>query len=171
MPRENTKNEHVKVWNYAVKAGDALTGSFPLADFENHQYHLKVYGPNGFFREYSGDKEHGFLKVECTYQLDRSKKPTGHIELKISNLHPTHKATLKVTDNAYGTAAQTITLEKAPAGVKSRKSIVLNLAKSFNWYDFTVAIDGTEHAFSRFAGHVETGAASQSDPFMGQMLS
>lgn len=165
------KNENVKVWNYAVKAGDALTGSWNPADFENQHYHLKVYGPNGFFREYSGDKEHGHLKVECTYQLDRSKKPTGHIELKISNLHPSQKVVLKVTDNAYGTAAQSITLEKAPAGTKSRKNIVLNLAKSFNWYDFAVAVEGTDNVFSRFAGHVETGATSQSDPYMGQMLS
>ncbi|HWV29960.1 MAG TPA: phospholipase domain-containing protein, partial [Dyadobacter sp.] len=142
-----------------------------LADFESQHYHLKVYGPNGFFREYSGNKENSFLKVECAYQLDRSKKPTGHIELKISNLHPSQKTVLKVTDNTYGAAVQTITLEKTPAGAKSKKSIVLNLAKSFNWYDFTVAIEGAENAFSRFAGHVETGAASQSDPYMGQMLS
>lgn len=165
------KNEQVKVWNYAVKAGDALTGSWNPADFENGVYHLRVYGPNGFFREYRGNKESGHIYIECQYQLDRSKKPTGHIQLVISNLHPSEKHTVTITDNAYGAVSQSFTLESRASESKSRKSIVLNLQKSFNWYDFTVAVNGMADAFARYAGHVETGAASQSDPFMGQMLS
>jgi phospholipase C len=165
------KNEQVKVWNYAVKAGDALTGSWQPADFENGLYHLRVYGPNGFFRQYSGNKENSHIQIECQYQLDRSKKPTGHIQLTISNLHPSKKQTITIADNAYGTASQSVTLESRALESKSRKTIVLNLQKSFNWYDFTVSAEGLPNTFARYAGHVETGAASQSDPYMGQMLS
>jgi phospholipase C len=42
-----------------------------------------------------------------------------------------------------------------------------NLEESSNWYDFTVQSAGFE---SRFAGRVETGRNSFSDPAMGQDL-
>ena len=40
---------------YAVTAGNSLHDSWLLSDFENNNYHLQVYGPNGFFREFKGN--------------------------------------------------------------------------------------------------------------------
>jgi phospholipase C len=44
--------------------------------------------------------------------------------------------------------------------------IVLDLKKIYGWYDFTVTADGSK-AEARFAGRVETGRSSFSDPLMG----
>ena len=44
----NYGKQDFKDFNYAVKAGDQLRDGWPVNDFLNNQYHLQVYGPNGF---------------------------------------------------------------------------------------------------------------------------
>ncbi|HEY2721721.1 MAG TPA: phospholipase C, phosphocholine-specific, partial [Chitinophagaceae bacterium] len=46
------KEEEVRAWAYAVSVGDELKDDWMLADFGNSNYHLRVYGPNGFYREF-----------------------------------------------------------------------------------------------------------------------
>jgi phospholipase C len=165
------KNETVKVWNYAVKAGDSLGPSWDVADFENGRYHLRVYGPNGFFREFSGNKNNSFVEVMPRYELDKNKKPTGNILLDISNSSTSKECNITVKDNVYGTESQSVTIPRKSQGGAKAKTISLILDKSFNWYDFSVEIKGEPELVMRYAGHVETGITSQSDPFMGQMIS
>ena len=129
---------------------------------------MRTYGPNGFFREYSGNANDPSVEIICEYQLDKTKKPTGNIELQIKNLDTKQKNTFQIIDNAYKTVPQTKVLDIA--GQKSSSAIViLNLEKSFSWYDFSVKISGNKLFEKRFAGHVETGKESQSDPYMGRM--
>jgi phospholipase C len=45
---------------------------------------------------------------------------------------------------------------------------VLKLEKSFGWYDFTVEADGYSDFSRHYAGRVETGSPSRSDPQMGR---
>ncbi|MEO6286345.1 MAG: phospholipase C, phosphocholine-specific [Dyadobacter sp.] len=165
------KNEAVKVWNYAVKAGDSLDASWDLADFENGRYHLRVYGPNGFFREFSGNKNNSYVEVTPRYELDKNKKPTGNILLDIGNSSSSKDCTVTVKDNVYGTESQFVTIPRNSQGAIKGKVISLILDKSFNWYDFSVEIEGEPDMIMRYAGHVETGKTSQSDPLMGQMIS
>ncbi len=52
----------VKVRNYAVEPGDRIEDAWSLAEFKSGGYHLKVHGPNGFYREFAGD-EPAFLRL------------------------------------------------------------------------------------------------------------
>ncbi|GAB3920969.1 phosphocholine-specific phospholipase C [Larkinella terrae] len=153
-----------KVRDYAVTAGDSLTDSWPLADFEKETYHFRVNGPNGFFREYIGDVNDPALDILCDYQrtTPQSKQLTGSIELKISNLDKSKPVTIEVKDNAYKTGTKTKAIAKG-----SQASLVLDLGKSFGWYDFSVKVSGSTVFEKRFAGHVETGKPSFTDPVMG----
>jgi len=47
---------------------------------------------------------------------------------------------------------------------------VLNLGKSSGWYDFTVKVSGADNFEKRFAGRVETGKESITDPYMGRVV-
>ncbi len=49
-------------WNYTVAAGYQTTAQWALEDFENKGYHLRVYGPNGFYREFAGIIKYRQLK-------------------------------------------------------------------------------------------------------------
>ena len=161
------KKEKVRVRNYAVKAGDTLTDTWNLGDFENGKYHLVVHGPNGFLREYYGGNEEPNFVINVDYQLDRNKEATGNLVVKVKN-PDNKKVKLTIKDNAYKAKTQVKTLEAAES-TGSESTIIFNLDKNFNWYDLSFHVDGASKPTVRIAGHVENGKESQSDPFMGQV--
>src|SRR5690606_17062927 len=57
------ENEDMRTWEYAVAPGDKLEDSYLLSAFENQAYHLRVYAPNGFYREFQGDGVHPGIQV------------------------------------------------------------------------------------------------------------
>jgi phospholipase C len=165
-PAEGGKGsfEAVRTWDYAVKAGDSLEDAWPLNAFEGSRYHLRVYGPNGFYREFKGDARDPMLNTVCEYERSRASKQTctGNVELKISNADRRNSYEVVVTDNAYKNKPLS---RKIAAGEDA--SIVIDLGKSHRWYDFTVTVKGSEHFAKRYAGRVETGEEGVSDPAMG----
>jgi phospholipase C len=149
--------------NYAVKAGDQVSDEFPSILFEKEQYHVEVYGPNGFYRVFKAAQNHPQLEVRCLSQADRlnPKNLSGNLELTFDG---TVKGTITIIDNAYKAKLKTLKLKAGTA------SAVIDLSKSFGWYDFSVTIDGFPGYLQRFAGKVETGKPGYSDPFMGGMV-
>ncbi|HEY7184183.1 MAG TPA: phospholipase domain-containing protein, partial [Blastocatellia bacterium] len=153
--------QDVRTWNYAVAAGDRLTDRWPLNEFETQNYYLRVYGPNGFFREYIGSRNDPPLAVECEYERAAEGGLSGKIELQIANLDRESSYTVEITDLAYKQAKQTKII--APAGTAR---VLLDLESSSNWYDFSLKISGVEGFEKRYAGRVETGRPGISDPAM-----
>jgi phospholipase C len=151
----------VRTWNYAVAAGDRLTDQWPLNEFETQNYHLCVYGPNGFFREYAGSRNDPPVMVRCEYERVGEGRLSGKIELQIANLDPQRSYTVEITDMAYKQSKQTKAIDAA-----GTTRILLDLERSSNWYDFSVRISGVEGFEKRYAGRVETGRIGISDPAM-----
>lgn len=154
--------DDVRTWAYAVVAGDTIADTWPLEAFENSDYHLRVYGPNGFYREFIGSAADPEIEIECAYQhnpADR-KKLTGNIALKIQN-NGSRGCQIEITDNGYKTNNHNRMLA---AGTTA--NIVLELRNSYNWYDFGVKVNGSEKYGRHFAGRVETGLPTQTDPQM-----
>lgn len=153
--------EAARSWDFAVAPGASIDESWPIADFEGDGYHLRVYGPNGFFREFNGNADDPQLLVSCEYEGAHEKKCTGNVALKVSNA--SRKAyTIEIRDNAYG---QKPVSKKVKAGAEV--TVPLNLQGSHCWYDFTVAVAGNNTYAKRYAGKVETGKEGFSDPAMG----
>lgn len=73
--------------------------------------------------------------------------------------------TIEINDNSYKNEKRPFVLNK-----KETKEIVLNLEKSFNWYDVSVKINGNNLFKKRYTGRVETGNHTKTDPFMGKAL-
>lgn len=152
--------------NYAVAAGKSLVDQWRIADFENARYFLQVYGPNGFFREFKGNSQDPDISIKAVYQPLPQSPQTLSGKL-LMQLHNRTKATqtISIKDNAYRQGNKTVVLK---AGQKT--DIVLDLTKSHDWYDVTVTVQGQE-AFARsYAGRVETGRDSTTDPFMGRVI-
>jgi phospholipase C len=157
------RNEILRSWDYSVAAGDTLTDDFKLADFENNTYHMRVYGPNGFYREFIGNTANPKLKVSCEYEI-KSSKPTGNVLITIQSLD-SRPHDVVIEDNSYKSGARNKTVA---AGGKT--TLVMDLSKSFQWYDFSVKVKGYDAYEERFAGHVETGAVTKTDPLMGGVV-
>ena len=135
---------------YAVSAGEQLSDAWRI---EGHarEYDLTVHGPHGYLRHFRGDLAN------------------SGVEAKVSYI-PGHEAALLSLTNAC-TQPMTIAVTERYAG--ARQELVVSpgetqrheypLERSFGWYDLSVT-SVQERYLRRFAGHVETGRPSTSDP-------
>ncbi len=153
-----TPNTELAPRNYAVAAGDSLTDEWTV----NGSYHLRVNGPNGFFREFTGSEQDPAIDVLCAYE--GRKQLTGNLELKIKN-NTGKKLTIEITDNAYKAKPISKTINAGTV-----QTIPVNLSASSGWYDLSVTVKGVAGFEKRYAGHVETGKAAITDPFMGRVV-
>jgi len=160
----STVFETVKTWSYAVRAGDTLTDVWPVSAFEGGNYHLQVYGPNGFFREFGGDTRDPGLTISCSYEKATGGKSSGKLILNLTNTSDS-TYTVNIADKSYGMPA----VVKTIAGKKSL-NVPMDLSKSYRWYDFTVLVKDHGQFFRRLSGKVETGEWGMTDPAIGREL-
>lgn len=165
LDSKTNQYEPVKVWSFAVKAGDKLEFEWPLAKFENDLYHLQAHGPNGFFREFRGDEDDPQISVSCHYLEEDKKRGLGKVALKIRNSDTQRPVQITVSDNAYKNPVQKKTLVSS-----GEWEVLVETAHSHGWYDFSLQLEGSPTFLRRFAGRVEFGKPSQSDPFMGGVV-
>ena len=133
--------------SYAVTAGDVLTDEWAGEE-------LSVYGPNGFFRAFRGVAgKFPPVEVKGDYSANgdfvltvrsRDKKP---VKLEVSHAH--------------ATGSKKLTME-------GKYTETFNLSGTRGWYDITLELPDHKAEY-RFAGHVETGKTSFSDPVMGRV--
>lgn len=160
--------KELQIRNYAVLPGHELTDHFSLDNFANGKYDLRIYGPNGFFRAFTGSKEDAPMTVKLGYQQGKdAHQLTGRVELHIVGMeHAAALGPLKVHDNYAAPAGQQPV--RPSGGLRGPERVmVFDTAARFGWYDLTVTIPGPVPVEKRYAGRVETGKDSYSDPAMG----
>ena len=141
---------------YTVEAGKQLEDDWHLGAHAG-RYDLWVYGPNSFLREFRGTVS-GSAQVEPEVTLEYG---VAERVVRLVAANDGHNvATLTVAANAYHSGGPwRLTVSHAERVVREWSVIA-----SHNWYDLTVTGQGFER---RFAGRVETGAPSFSDPAVG----
>ncbi|PWT97574.1 MAG: phospholipase C, phosphocholine-specific [Bacteroidetes bacterium] len=162
------KGDDFQAWPYAIAAKDILSDEWEIDGFENGLYHLRVYGPNGFYREFKGGKNDPMVDIKCDYQsqIANPNKLNGKLVVNFRNNSPNQQFVAQVRDN-YKKTTKRILLG---AGKASKPmNVFLDPKSSGNWYDITVNIDGYANFVKRYAGRVETGEATTSDPAMGNI--
>jgi phospholipase C len=148
--------------SYAVSPGDMIKDTFNQIS-PNISQHLKVYGPNGFFREFYFPFNDllPLIDFTCDYETDKKGNLTGNVIISIIN-NSTNNFDFNIVDNAYKQPSRS---KKVMAGTTQR--FEFDLTKSYGWYDVSVTSPGNSLFVSRFAGRVETGREGVSDPAMG----
>lgn len=142
---------------YTVEAGKSLQDEWNVSENKG-SYELEVYGPNGYFQKFSGNINKNEPTVAPEYDSGK-----GGIYISINN-NTGVKLKAEILSNAYSYAKKEI------ISIEPGKNIKLyrNLEPSGNWYDFSVKMkSGFLH---RFAGRVETGKHSVSDPAMAMEI-
>jgi phospholipase C len=157
------KMEPLRTWAYGVKPGDSLTDAWPLSAFDGSRYHLRVYGPNGFFREFRGDAGDPVVGIGFSYEPSGGAHPlTGNGVVKLKNSG--EACTVTIVDHAYKGEYPG---RQLAAGEQT--ALAIPSAKNQGWYDFSVLIKGHDAFEVRYAGRIETGRDSISDPYMGNI--
>lgn len=156
--------DDMKVRSYAVVPGDNIKDSWKINDFENGNYHLEVHGPNGFFRSFKGSSNDAPLEITCSYVVANNKnKPVGTVAIAVRS-NDTAAHTIEITDNYTGTT------QTKPLDATAFSSVGFDLSKTYGWYDVTVKLKGNTSFEKRYAGKVETGKESFTDPLMGRTI-
>jgi phospholipase C len=150
-----------RVRHYAVNAGASLVDDWNPDDFADGLYQLRVDGPNGFFREFAGNRQDPVIELTLNASLSKG-QPDGNATLVLASKSPT-PLVIRIEDQAYGTSPVEVALEP---GATLHHS--LELQASGSWYDIRVTIAGATSFSRRFAGHIETGRESRSDPLMAK---
>ena len=151
----------LKTRNYALKAGDIITDIWML---DSEKFKFEVYGPNGFYRAFKVNVETNGFESKLWYQEGKDRKPNGNVDLEIKNISG-KTIQIEVIDLAYKTGTKVLTFTK-----NEYKKVPLDLSKSHSWYDFLVRVKGSKEAGWHYAGHVETGKPSFTDPQMGGVV-
>jgi phospholipase C len=136
-------------WTYTVEAGKKLSDTWDTTGTQN-AYDFSVFGPNGFLRRFKGRT--AGPEVTARHDGDR-----GDLRLDLTNSGHSD-CRLTITD-AYGGRSATYTVRPGRHVVHSA-----DLRHNHSWYDLSVVSDTDSTFLRRFAGHVETGRASASDP-------
>jgi phospholipase C len=144
------------VTTYTVNVGTQLADTWAVAaevGGNSATYDITVTAPGGFLRRFAGSNAGASQEVAACYEVVH-----GDIYLTFFNAGRTISR-FTVTDNSYGQAPQTF---EVPPGGRLRRG--LSLEGSHSWYDLVVTNDIDPAFIRRFAGHVETGQPSISDP-------
>jgi phospholipase C len=150
LPRRFTVEPHKHLSDTWQSDGDAA------------EYDLWVLGPNGFHRHFVGtlaaaSDTWGQPEVRVLYDELR-----GGIYFKLRNPGPA-SVRFQITPNAYF-AAHAQTIEAQP---DAEEGHYVPLDRTGHWYDFSVTLSNSPTYLRRFAGRVETGQPSWSDPALG----
>ncbi|MFE8644895.1 phosphocholine-specific phospholipase C [Sphingomonas sp. NCPPB 2930] len=148
---------------YMVEAGKSLDDRWSIAADGATLYDLWVLGPNGYHRHFTGDlgrlqaADAARPEVRVCYDI-----ANGNVYLNLRN-DGIAACGFTVRARAYRTDGPW-TLQ-VPGG--SSVDQHWDLSASGQWYDFSVACDTDARYSRRFAGRVENGRHTVSDPAMG----
>ncbi len=144
-------------WTYTIGSGAQTSDTLSLATLGQSTYDLFVHGPNGFFREFRGSlvSHPSAINSRLTYDADE-----GFVSLEIEN---TGRST--TTAHVLEGYSGKVTSVRLRAGERAQRS--WRLQHSFGWYDLSVTSASDPGFLQHYAGHLESGKASMSDPAIG----
>ncbi|WKB50576.1 phosphocholine-specific phospholipase C [Eleftheria terrae] len=151
---------------YTVEAGKRLAGRWTPAP--SGAYDLWVLGPNGFHRHFTGNARRVAAAGQPNPEVDVvHDRQGGGLLITLRNTGPV-PCVFTMQANAYFGASSGA---RQAVMAHSDFRLARALDSSGHWYDFSVRVEGQPDYSRRFAGRVETGAASISDPAMsGQAI-
>jgi phospholipase C len=145
---------------YTVEAGKQLSDKWVPAT--TGSYDLWVLAPNGFHRHFTGNAKRVAAAMQPNPDVTVAYDTVGKtLNVTLTNSGPV-AANFTVSANAYfGT-----TPVAHPVAAHSQTVISLPIDATAGWYDFSARVTGQTDYSRRFAGRMETGADSVSDPAM-----
>lgn len=148
-----------KSWDFAVAKGKQLQHTWKTENFEEGKLNLVISGPNGFHREFHKLNESEMPNISMTVEITK-KVPQGQVIMSVENTTKS-SLTLRIKDESYKSGfTKDVTIAKGKTSTLS-----WDTSNSFGWYDLSVT-DINKSFSQRFAGHVENGKESMSDPLL-----
>lgn len=142
-------------WSFACSAGRTVAHQWYTEDFENDQYDIAVYGPNGFYRAYRGTGDTSIPKIIQAYIPE-----TEELSLTIEN--PAAETCTILLYDRYNKGEKQIRLKP-----HANKVIKISTKRQQRWYDLTIGLKDNPLFSRKYAGRMENGKDNITDPLMG----
>lgn len=155
--QKDYKNKPAVNWSFLVSDLEEMRYQWKVTDFVNNEYHLHLHGPNGFFRSFQGNLTSRDIEVKVTCL------PMLKLGVNITN-RSNKSIEVKLEDKIYNKKVQNIN-----CGAQRDTLVELDYSGFKGWYDFTITLQGDEVFKQQFAGHIENGESSITDPYMGSI--
>lgn len=155
-------------WRYTIESGKSHSTSLWHDGAAATDYYLSLHGPNGFFRQFRGHLSGPEKESDAEARLEYDAQ-NGKIVVTLQNFGPAARVFEVAQDAAYTVApgeSRRRTLTVAPGG---SLAATWNVAPSDHWYDIALTCKDNPAFLRRFAGHMETGEPSRTDPAIGAM--
>ncbi|WP_267739867.1 phospholipase domain-containing protein [Myroides injenensis] len=154
-----TSYDHIKGanWNFAVKEGEELDYYWDLRAINDSQYNFKVHGPNGFYRSFVGKKEPLPVTIKVI--------PQENLSVLVTFFNKGRKTEqFLIEDKIY--LKRTI-----PVIIEPQKEVTIQLDYNAfkGWYDIEITTSLDIDFSYQFAGHLEDGNVSITDPYMASL--
>ncbi len=145
-------------WRYTLGAGHRHKAQ-PWQPDGQTSFDLSLHGPAGFFRQFVGS-------TICDIEIGLTESPQrGQVDLAIRNWGPHHAIVRIVQATVYGGGERRVELAGGTATLVSWP-----VTANDHWYDLTITTQSGAPFLWRYAGHVETGLESRTDPAIGPMV-
>jgi phospholipase C len=147
-------NSPLGPWTYTVEGGHNIQDTWNLRASNESIYDLSVYGPNGFGRSLKGSfsgSQKANLDVVAIYN------PSANV-ITLEIINRGIAGDITITDLYSG---DTVRLRLRVGQVISQ---TYNRHSTHGWYDFILQSVADDNFERRFAGHIETGEDSLTDP-------
>jgi phospholipase C len=154
----NQRAPHEPPRRYAVSAGQKLSDYWDISG-QRSAYDVAVYGPNGYMSHFRGRLPDKLQKETANPEV------AAHCDGKLGDVYLIYansgvQPCTLIASNSYGSTEATHN-SLAPGATSQER---WSLASSSGWFDLSIT-QATEPEFlRRFAGHIETGRPSTSDP-------
>ena len=139
---------------YTVEPGKFITGTWAAAD----GYDVSVHGPNGFHRRFTGSAAAPAVGVTTEYDTHAEKitlilRNAGAVRIQLT------------VEDAYTGKRISLALRSGQTATRSWSTV-----RTRGWYDLAVTGGHQTELRQRYAGHLENGRDSISDPAMGGLV-
>ncbi|MDM1045786.1 phospholipase C, phosphocholine-specific [Myroides sp. 1354] len=147
--RKNGRN-----WNFSVDEKEPLSYAWASEDLEQGYYNFSVHSFNGFYRNFKGKVQDPTVAIDFTVHANQT------VSVVLKNKSNT-ALTFYVQDVVYSKENQKITVKPNAA-----YSLKLDYAKFKGWYDVVITLADYSSFVYQYAGHIENGKSSITDPYM-----
>lgn len=138
---------------YTVSSGDSLRDFWGRTD--RATFDLSLYGPNGYFVRQAGP-----FGLQAMVTLQQSPR---HRSIQMTLTNSTSGQQTFFLEEAYTNMSQQFSVASGHS-----QRVVIPLEISYGWFDVVVKILDQATYLHRYAGHVEDGLPSRSDPFLSR---
>lgn len=149
-------------WRFTVGAGDRYAAGHWNGAEGLETYDLTVHGPNGLYRRFAGDTRRPEPRVKAEVDAER------RLVLSLAAAGPRAVSALVEMAGDYplieGDARRRLGARPGASAAS-----VWDLRASHHWYDLTLTLVDDPAFARRYAGHVELGRDSRTDPAIGRM--